>query len=106
MSNSRGGERGLDALSSEVYSFQDSVKGELEDIKSSIKELQLEVRKQKICGTPQECSDVGTTGLEDAPLQVARPLEEVVAVMDPVWAKPADVVTAPVVQVPEASPEV
>jgi hypothetical protein len=84
VSNARGGERGLAAVRSEFYSFQDSVKGKLDDMKAMFKELLQEVRKQRLGGTPAASSEVGTTQLEEAPPQEVRPPEEVVAVVDPV----------------------
>ena len=111
VSNARGGERGLAAVRSEFYSFQDSVKGELDDMKASIKEILQEVRKQRLGGTPPASSEVGTTGWEEGPPQAQRLPEEVVAVVDPVSVPTAtipeaDVVSAPAGEVAEASPEV
>ena len=78
-------------------------------MKNSLKELLCEVQKQRPCITPQECSEVGNTGLEEAPRQEAELVEEVVAVMDPVHGKSTDVANAKeegimnVAQVAEAS---
>ena len=112
MSNGRGRQRGLAAFRSEVEAWQQNVKGELEDMKKSLKELLCEVQKQLPCITLQECSEVGNTGLEEAPRQEAEPVEEVVAVMDPVHRKSADAANAKeegimnVAQVAEASAQV
>ena len=111
VSNARRGERGLAAVRSEFYSFQDSVKGELEDMKASMKELLLEVRKQRPGGTPAASSEVGTTGLEEGPPQEEGLPKEVVAVVDLVSAPEAempnaDVVSAAPGEVAEAAVEV
>lgn len=111
VSNSRGRERGVAAVRSEFYSFRDCVKGELEDMKASMKELLHEVRKQRPGGTPAPSSEVATTGLEERPPQEEGLPEEVVGVVDPVSAPNArtpnaDGVSAPAGEVAEASPEV
>jgi hypothetical protein len=64
--------------------WQDSVKGELEDVKNSIKELLLEVRKQRPSATTQECSEVGNTGLEEAPPLEVQPKGNLVSPKPPV----------------------
>lgn len=62
VSKARGGEKGLAAVWSELHSFQDSVKGELEDIKAMFKELLQEVRKQRPGATPPASFEVATMG--------------------------------------------
>ena len=112
VSDGRGRQRGLAAFWREVKAWQQNVKGELEDMKNSLKELLCEVRKQRPCITPQECSKVENTGLEEAPRQEAEPVEEVVAVMDPVHGKSANAANLKeegimnVAQVAEASAQV
>jgi len=78
LSNARGRERGLAAVQSEFYSFRDCVKGELEDMKSSMKELLQELRKQRPEGTPAPSSEVATTSLEERPLHEETVPAEVV----------------------------
>lgn len=110
-SSSRGGERGIAAVRSELHSFQDSVKGELEDMKAMFKELLQEVRKQRAGATPPASSEVGTTGLEELPMHEEGPPEEEAPVGDPHKVKTiressAAVVSAPTVEAAHASPEV
>ena len=46
LSNARGGDRGLAVTRSELHEFQDSMKGELEDVKAMVKQLLQEVQKR------------------------------------------------------------
>ena len=94
VSDGQGRQRGLAAFWSKVEAWQQNVKGELEDMKNSVKELLCEVRKQRPYITLQECSEVRNTGLEEAPRQEAEPVEEVVAVMDLVHGKSVDAANA------------
>lgn len=89
-STSKGGgsnPRGLAALRSEVEAHIEGVKGELEDVKNSLKELLLEFRKQRLPSTAPESSEVGNTGLEETHLQAAKQPIVAGAVMDRVWDK-------------------
>jgi hypothetical protein len=104
------GEWGLAAVRSELHSFQDNVKGVLEDMKAIFKELLQEVRKQRSGATPPALSEVGKTGLEEGRTQEEGPPEEEAPVVDPVWVKTkrkysVDGVSAPAVKAASASPE-
>lgn len=96
-------------MRSEFYSFQDSVKGKMEDMNALFKELLQEVWKQRPGRTPPASSEVGTIGLEeDPPQEEGHP--EVITIVDPVWAKKsntsnADVVNSSMGEVVKASPE-
>ena len=60
--NARAGDKALAVVRSELHDFQDSVKGELEDMKAMVKLLLEEVRKGPKRGLePAASSDVGLT---------------------------------------------
>jgi hypothetical protein len=80
--------RGLQALRSEVEAHIQDIKGELEDVKKSIKELLLEFRKQRLQSTAPSSSELGNTGLEGAHPEAKLP-DVSMEIMDPVWGRNA-----------------
>ena len=60
MRNARARNKGVEEVRSELYSFQESVKGQLSDMSALVKELLCEVRKQNGGGTYPSSSQVGT----------------------------------------------
>lgn len=91
VSNAKGGDRGLEEVRNELYSFQDSVKGELSDMKAIVKQLLDEVRKRNGGGTctPPSSSQVGTTGPEDSRAGDLWQVLHHVPVDDPIWTQKA-----------------
>lgn len=77
--------RGLAALRSDMDARIDGLAGEVEDVKITLKKLLLEVRRLRPPLTPQESSEVGTMGLEEAHPPAAKPLAVAMAVVDLVW---------------------
>ena len=73
--NARAGDRALEAIRSELYDFQDSVKGELEDMKAMVKLLLEEVRKLSTGGLePAASSDVSVDTIQVIADKVATAL--------------------------------
>jgi hypothetical protein len=79
-------ERGLAEVHNELHNFQDSVKGELDDVKAMIKQLLLEVQKWNTGrrGVSPTSYEVGTIDIEDAMTHELEPGEQIVAMHDPI----------------------
>jgi hypothetical protein len=84
--NARMAERGLAEVHNELHNFQDSVKGELDDVKAMIKQLLLEVQKWNTGrrGVSPTSYEVGTIDIEDAMTHELEPGEQIVAMHDPI----------------------
>jgi hypothetical protein len=89
-SSSKGGvsnPRDLVALRNTMDTRIDGLASEVEDVKITLKQLLLEVRRIRPPNTPQESSEVGNTRLEEVHPAAAEPPAVAVVPEDPVWGR-------------------